>query len=364
MFNIFKQAKCPLGFDLSDLSLKIIQLAQHKEKVCVQAFSDVSIPKEAFWGDKIKDTQLLVKIIRQAINSSKFGKFTSSEVVASIPETKSFVRVIQIPTMTESEIKEAVPWEAEAYIPLPVGQVYLDWAVVKNPALDGKINVLITASPKDYVDELVAVLKAANLKPVALETESQATVRSIVSNERESIMIADIDAVRTSLIVYDQKTLQCTFSLPVGGSIFTESISKALDVDLEQAERIKRRVGLEDSAQGAKLKKALTPVLNNIIEEIKNSLRFFEEHSAADSRINRLVLTGGSSKLKHLPSYLQDKLTKQTVSEHPLRSLPGIKVELGNPLINLSMKNQPPSLSREDSLGYATSIGLAFREMR
>ncbi len=364
MINFRNQQKSTLGLDISEVSLKLLQLANsgsHNHQVA--GYTEITVQKDALSGDRIRDPETLVQAIKRAISSPKFGRITTSYVVASIPETKSFVRVIQMPKMAEEEMDEAVAWEAEAYIPLPVGQVYLDWVILDPNRPDGKMTVLITASPKEYVDDLVNVIKAAGLAPLALEVESQATARSLISRTDETVLIMDISTVRTSLIIYGQGALQFTSSLPVAGVVFTDSISKTLGIDFDQAEKLKIQYGLEAVGEGSKIKKALLPVLNTLLSEIKNTIRFYEEHSGETSKIHRLFLTGGSSKLKHLPSFLFDRLTRQDENDHALRSIPGLKVELGNPWVNVLKKGEVPPLSREESLSFATVIGLALREI-
>ena len=363
--------KIPFGLDVSDISLKLVQFGPRRQ---VAAYTDAPIPKDAVTADIIKDPKGLIAAIRAAVAKPKFGRVTGPYVVASIPETKSFVRVIQMPKMTEEEAREAVPFEAEQYIPMPVGAVYLDWVILgggdKGNRGDmgdqGKMTVLITAAPKEYVDDYVAILKEAGLKPLALEVESQATARSLVSDAhaRESVLIADIDTVRTSLIIYDKGVLEFTSSLPIAGNAFTEAIAKAQTLDTATAEKMKREVGLGEPINGqatekrsspihrqsTDARKALLPVLNSLVDEIKNTVHFHEEHAA--SKITRLLLAGGSSKLLHLPSFLQEKLQDT-----------GIKVELGNPWNKVLPRGATPPLSREDSLSYATAIGIALREL-
>src|SRR3989344_3875998 len=369
--SFFDRRKTPLGLYLSDISLKMIQFAKKREGFSVQAYSDTKIPKGAVAGDILSDPKLLSKTIREAVDNPKFGKITTPYVIASIPETKSFVRVIQMPIMSEKEAEEAVPWEAEAYVPLPIGQVYLDWVILdpKRAAGQGdesKMTVLITACPKDYIDQFVSVIKEAKLIPLALEVESQATARSLVSGNvmDETILIADIDTLRTSLIIFDKGILQFTSSVPIAGNLFTEELAKALSLDMDAAEKLKRESGIEDTERlGPAVRKALIPVLNHLVDEMINTIRFYEEHSASGGKISRLLLSGGSSKLKHLPSFLHENLTHRLSNEHPLRSLPGLKVELGNPWGKILGQGQVPPLSREDSLSYATAIGLALREV-
>lgn len=373
MFNSISRANALFGLDISDISLKLVELSGKSSGFEVQAYSDSSIPKEVMSGDKIINPSLLVSGIKQIVHAPKFGKVTTPHVVASLPETKCFVRVIQMPAVSEAEAEEAVPWEAEAYIPMPISQVYLDWLILNASEKAGdenKMKILITAAPRDYIDDLVGIIKEAGLELVALEAESQATARSIVAkNTNETVLIADIDTIRTSLIIYDKGVLQFTSSLPVAGNMMTETIAKTLSVSFDEAEKLKREIGVGEEAAGetdaktmGKVRRAIMPIVDNLVEEIKNIIRFYEDHSAGGGRIGKLLLVGGSSKLKHLPSFLHDKFTHSGVLDHALRSLPGMKVELGNPWINILGKGQTPPMSRESSLSFATAIGLAMRE--
>ncbi|HLG93372.1 MAG TPA: pilus assembly protein PilM, partial [candidate division Zixibacteria bacterium] len=145
------------------------------------------------------------------------------------------------------------------------------------------------------------------------------------------------------------------------GDTFTESIAKALSLEFKEAEEIKRELGLDGEAYKGALKRAFLPVLNSLVTEIKNTIRFYEEHTDHERKISRVLLSGSSSKLKHLPSFLHEKLSQQQDGEHVLRSMSGLRVELGNPWVNILKKSEMPPLSREDSLSFATAIGLAMR---
>ena len=369
MTKWFEGQSIPMGLDINDMSLKIVQFVKKGNGFSVLGYSDNSVPKDVFAADKIKNADSLSKVIREAVAKPKFGNFSGKEVVASIPETRSFVRVIQIPRMSEDEAKEAVAWEAEAYIPLPISQVYLDWMFL-GPAMEQvnaqdaekKINVLITAAPRDYVDDLVKVIKNAGLRPVALEIESQATARSLIGQPQETVLIADIDTVRTSFIIAERGVVHFTSSAPIAGNSFTESISKALSVNFEEAEEIKREYGIDPTAHRGALKKNLMSVLKNLTVEIKNTIRFHDDHSDPGHKIPRLLLSGGSSKLKHLPSFLHEQLS-QGEEGHEDSSLQNLRVELGNPWTRILKKGETPPMSREDSLSFATAIGLGLREI-
>ena len=89
-------------------------------------------------------------------------------------------------------------------------------------------------------------------------------------------------------------------------------------------------------------------MLGNLIAEIKNILRFHGEHS--DHPVTKMVLAGGTAKLKNLIEYLTPEFS----------DMPGLAIELGNPWTNLKNIKTPP-LDAGEALHYTTAIGLAAR---
>lgn len=349
--GIFSKKEIVVGFDLSDISMKIMQLEKAAKSYKVVGYTDQDMAKGIMVNDVIVNEKEMVKQINRAFEKPQFGKITSRNVVASIPESKAFVRVMQIPKMTEEQAANAVPFEAEQYIPMPLDQVYLDWQIIGER--NGKLDVLVSACPKDYVDNLLRVMKMAGLQPVAFEVESAACARALISADKKdkAILIMDMDTYRTSLINVEDGFLKFTSSVPIAGEAFTESIAAARGISMEDAEAIKRQVGLDDSREYQDIKAALAGVIDRLIVEVLGNIRFHDEHSAKP--ISQIILCGGSAKLLHLNSYLYQKLSEYSQ----------IDILLGNPWSNVFDSTQPnqTSLNREDSLAYTTAIGLALR---
>jgi type IV pilus assembly protein PilM len=297
-------------------------------------------------------------LLKQSLNKPQFGRLDTNRAVVSLPESKSFVRVIQIPKMSDAEANNAVPYEAESFIPMPIDQVYLDWQKIGNveapsglgnSAEAGKMNILMIASPKEFVDKYLEVLDKAGLNTVALEVESQSCLRAAFAPaRRETALLVDLGGSRSSLIMVEDGNLQFTSTVPIAGNTFTESIARALGVSSVKAEEIKNKVGISNTSEYPNIKTELLPVLNNLAAEIKNILKFHSEHSGA--KVLRVVIAGGGGKLKNLAEFLAGQLLEAGVA----------KVELANPLQNL---NITPSehLNPLDSLEFTTAIGLAAR---
>ncbi|PIR96822.1 MAG: hypothetical protein COT91_04695 [Candidatus Doudnabacteria bacterium CG10_big_fil_rev_8_21_14_0_10_41_10] len=359
MLNFFSKQKSAIGLDISDTMLRLMQLEKQSSGFFPSAFSEVPLTKGIIQDSIIKNPEQLTKSILRGINQPVYGKYDSSFVAVSLSESKSFVRVISVPKMSEEEAQEAVPFEAEQYIPLSADQVYMDFQILEMPeSNDGKMKVVIFATPKNLVDEYLKVVKNAKLKPFVAEVESASVARSLISESENDTptLILDISAVRSNLVIHDFGSLQFTSSLPVAGRTLTTQISQRMTISEEEAEKLKQQVGLLSQKDGGKLKEILVPQLHSIVEAVKNAINFYREHSEGSREIKQILLCGGSSKLKGLTQFLNTELSESGRKGK-------IVVKIGDPWVNVLNSNirKVPPISKSDSISYTTVIGLALR---
>jgi type IV pilus assembly protein PilM len=256
--------------------------------------------------------------------------------------------------MPDNEIQNAVSYELEQDIPIPIDQVYLDWQLMQQGA--DAFKVLVTATPKDYVDSLISVLHAIKLRPLGLELESQATARALIGAQDISkpILIIDLSTTQTSFVIVQNGIIEYTSSIPMAGRAFTESISRILNVPLQKAEELKQTTGLSGPDAQAPVRQAILPVLDSIVEEIKKVIRFFDEHSSAKKSIDGIFLCGGSAQLSGIAEYISAHLDPEPNS-------PQRRIVLGNPWVNVESMAQKPAAASGESLGFVTAIGLGLR---
>ncbi|OGE88906.1 MAG: hypothetical protein A3J07_04415 [Candidatus Doudnabacteria bacterium RIFCSPLOWO2_02_FULL_49_13] len=336
------------GLDISDSSIKVMQLAQTATGLVPSAFANVPLADKVIKNSMIVNEQKLADNIKVVLASA--GKIETNRVVCSIPEAKSFVRNLSLPLMEESEIDGAVPYELEQEIPLPIDQVYLDWQVIKRGR--DRLDLLVMASPKAYVDALIESLKLARLTPIAMELESQATARSLIASAdlQKNILIVDLATKQTSFILVEAGVIQYTSSVPLAGRALTESIARSFNVPLEAAEKLKQGAGLIAQVDGISLTQALTPILDGLVEEIRKILKFFTDRDPAQPQIDTILLCGGTAKLAGLSDYLSSKINTADGA--------GIEVRLGNPWANTAAN---PTIAQVEALGFTTVTGLALR---
>src|SRR5258708_6032607 len=344
------------GFDISDSSIKVAQLNLRAGQLHSAVFADVPLLDKTISNHMIVNPERLAGNILKAYNSAR--SIDTRFVVCSVPEAKSFVRIIHIPKMEDKEIANAIPFELEQDIPIPIDQVYLDWQILHEQP--DRLDLLVTASSKDYIDSLVESLHIAKLTPVAMEIGSQATARALIGPEslNKSVLIVDMGATQTSLIIVDQGASLYTSSIPTACNAFTESVARNLGIPLAEAEKVKVTHGLTTSQVEKEegLRQAILPILDSIIDEIKNVVRFFEEHSDTHHTIDTLVLCGGSSRVPGLIEYVSTRINLGSGKN-------ALSVVQGNPWSNIvsNPAKQAAPMGREQALGYSTAVGLALR---
>lgn len=337
------------ALDISDLSIKIIQLEKKGNSFKVRSFSSVGFKHGYLEDGRIKDKVKIAELIKVAINKSIPKKINTTKVVCSLPESKAFLRIISIPLMEEKELAEALKWEMEASIPLTFDQVYFDWQVI-NRTKD-KQDILTVAMAKDIVDEFMDVFSLAGLAVYGLETESIANIRSLIPRDvssEETSLIIDLGARNTSFMIVEGTVPCFTSSIAFSSEGITDVIAKALNIDPQEAEKIKNLHGIEHSFERNSVFDAVRSSLENIAIEIERSSDFYKSLKK-NAEIKKIILCGGGSNLKGLIAYLTTRLNRE--------------VTVADPWINLNLGNTIPPINKEDAARYATAIGLALKDI-
>lgn len=372
MFEPLKLKTDAFGLDISDRSIKIIKLKKKREGLSLASFGETEISPGVIESGEIKNQKSLIESIKQAIKKVKGEKLKTKYVVASLPEEKAFLQVIQLPIVEERELKEAAHYEAENHIPLPIGDVYLDSQIVK-PVIDhlNHFDVLIAAMPKKTVDPYLTCIKDSGLTPKVLETESQAISRALIENGISPfpILIIDIGLTKTFFIIFSGYSLRFSSSIPFSSLKITETISTTLGISLSDSQELKvttglnknfikkRENGTEIIIETKKIIEIIDPIMTDLVNQTKSHLSYYQsyashEHLAEDiKKVKKIIICGDGARFKGLNDFLTIKLK--------------IPVEIGNPWVNILPKfpKEMPGINFDESLNFTTALGLGLRAL-
>ncbi len=351
------------GLDISDTSIKVVRLKKKMNNFSLASLGEEKVNSGVLENGVIRDQDSLVESIKKAVSNVEGEKLRIKNVVCSLPEEKSFLEVIKMPKIKKEDLKNAVKYEAENYIPMSIEDVYLDSHLLKSAHEHLEhAEVLVVACPKIVVDPYISCLKKAGLQPRILEVESLAIARALVKNEvvPQDMLLIDIGANRTSFIIFSGYSLRFTSSIHTSGEELTRAISEKLAISPKKAEKMKIKYGLAGRTEkGKEVLNALSSHLQILVDEVSKHLSFYRTHGhgrkgplpSNEPGIEKIIICGGGANLVGLNNYLNDKLK--------------IPVEVGNPWVNvLKDPNKDQPLSPEKSIKYTTAIGLALRGIR
>lgn len=338
------------GLDIGTSSIKIAEVKGNKSSRTLVALGSVATTGRGTLSEAESDQHELAQAVRTLVQEAKIS---TPFVVTSLPESQIFTRVIEMSSLTDSELSSAIKYEAEQYIPLPLTEVKLDYEVLSRPDAgnpDKKMEVLLVAAPNVLINRYLKIIDMAGLKPHALETEITASSRALITASQFSptTLILEIGATTTELSVIASKKIVFTRSIATGGLAFTRAVAQDLGFETDQAEEYKKTYGLDASQLEGKISTSIKPIFDVVTAEVRRALAYWAGRRA-DDNIKRIIVTGGSAKMPGLVPYLTDAT--------------GLEAELGNPWEGLSWSPTLSSEFREEGPKFAIAVGLAQKEI-
>lgn len=367
MWPFSRKVRRQLGVDIGTSSVKVVELEQDGNHVVLSNygimdgsdfFGEVRSGSNIPLGFKMSENDIAL-VLKQLLSSAKMK---SDTVVMSVPIFSSFITVMELPNLNGKELENAVPFEARAYIPVPLSEVVLDWIVVPTSTAGTaqpqnqtvvsttpkteKITVLLIAVPKEVVSKYQRIAEASGLKLAALESESFSLARSLVGKDMGTIMLMDLGARSSNITIIDGGYIFMSHSAELSGREITRVVSSSLNITPERAEELKRTTGIASLGAEKGIAQVISPFVGKLVNEAERMNSLFLKKD--DKKIEKIVLTGGAANLPGLAEYLSRNL--------------GVEVLLGNPFSHI--KFDPvlePVFRKELSSVLAVPAGLAMR---
>lgn len=334
-----------IGIDIGSTSIKMVELVPNGKNNWKLA-SAITAPSLA--GGVMGNQNNTAAFSQTVVKMRKDSGAKSTRVVAALPEEQVSSHIVELPLMSDEEVRQSLQWQVEQYIPIPADKAVWSWQVIRKDQASGGMEVLLVASAKNLVNAYITILEQAGLEVVAMETELMATVRAEVPAELPLSMIVDIGSKTTDVGVVEKGQLVFSRTVPTAGEAFNRAIQTGLGLDPTQAEQYKVTYGFSADKLGGKLVEVMKPVLATIAGEIKKTADFYtSKHSGAGLSV--VTVSGGVAALPEMVTVLSGML--------------GMEVSVGNPFTRLTLdKNQSQALAVTGPI-YGVAIGLAMREI-
>ena len=344
------------GLDIGDLSMKLVQLEPamffYGRSFNIKELRVTSLPPGLIVNGEIQQPEMVRQKLLYLLGKEGdiFKPIHSSWVVANLPEPKTFLKLIDIETNDNALTAVDVAYQAKKHLPFELEDAYLDWQTIKPAANTKNTQVLIGAVPKTTADAYTALLESVGLHPIALEIEAVPLARALITAEKDytgqARAILDIGAVRSSLIIYDNNSIQFSTILNFSGGLITSAVELGLKTEHAASENLKIKNGLKYDAQNPKYLTVVSALAENLINEIKTALLFYKEHFSNSNTINHITLCGGAANWANLDNFLSRQLKIPSRPGHAWKNLSNKKLY---------------DYDEKKSLSLACVIGLALR---
>ncbi len=351
MFGLTKKLKPVVGLDIGSSAVKAVELRPSGKGYRVTAVGVEPVPPDSIVDGAIIDGTAVADAIKRLFENKAFK---SKEVAASLSGNAVIVKKISLPVMTEAELSESIYWEAEQYIPFDIQDVNLDYQIL-DPGTGadskGTMEVLLVAAKKEKIADYTGVIAQAGKVPVVVDVDAFALQNAYevnYGNDPQAVVVllnAGASAININIISGEQSVF--TRDISMGGNAYTEAVQKELNLPFDAAEALKKGEPVE-GATFEDVQPVLHAMTENILLEIQKTFDFFKA-SASSDRIDRVLLSGGASRVDGFQKALEDRFA--TV------------IEPFNPFQKIGFEPAKLGVTDADSVSTATAVavGLALR---
>lgn len=318
---MFRKSKSIVGLDLGGQSVKAVEITLDGSEPVITGFSRAEIPAG---GDR---SEAIAQVFQK-------GRFKTKHVVTSVSGQSVVVRYITMMQMSDSELRQAIRFESDKYLPFDTDEVVLDCQRLRrSPPVtsdagtgrDDQMSVVLAACRTSAVEEQVREISRHGLIPVAIDVDLFALSNAwelcgladagIDESDERAIALVDIGSNGTSINVLCNNETCFSREIGIGGADMTQATARRLGVDNVEAERIKR----EPEGREGEISRAITSVLEDLVSEISLSLDYVENREGL--RVEEVLLTGGGSMAPGTVSFIEQATGRTARTWNPLEGL-------------------------------------------
>jgi type IV pilus assembly protein PilM len=337
-----------VGLDIGSTSLRAVEVSMNgKARPTLLRFREVSLLEGAVSRGEVIEPNTVAAALKQLWID---GGFSSKKVVLGIGNQRVLARDLSVPKMSLKRIREALPFQVQDMLPVPVAEALLDfYPVSESQGENGPmINGLLIAAVKDAVLGNVRAVQQAGLTPVGVDLIPFALTRILISRPElaGTVVLIDVSANTTSVVIAVDGVPQFVRLIPAGGDDLTQALKQGLEVDTAQAEQFKESLGLisqQPTALESRAVEIIYGVTRELLGSLRNTINYFV-NSRPQQTVGQIILTGRGALLPGFAAALTEitripvidadpfstvTVSRKLASDDLRRSHPAIMVALG-----------------------------------
>jgi type IV pilus assembly protein PilM len=307
--KLFKHTS--IGLDIADNSIEVVKLNKSGQKIIVESTSRVNLDGGIVVNGKVVDEKKLSESLKLLFSSAKPSLIEPEDIVFGLPESQVYTHLFSLPEHKKEDREDLILKEAEAGIPIESNDLLYSYKIIestkskKDKADRQDVEVLLVATSTAVALKWQEFFKNIGIEVKSFDIETLASFRSLFQRTPSGpVCVVDLGARKTNVSIFDENSLRSSYSTFIAGDNITEQIASSLSISTEEAEKKKLSADLsqaENDVSGV-IKNTLAP----LVKEIKNTLLGFQSINKVG--VKEIILIGGLSQMKGLPTYLSNQL--------------------------------------------------------
>jgi len=347
-----------IGLDVGDTVVRVAEVEfANKNAVAVgngtlTAFAQVALPRGSVQSGEVVDVGVVASAIKKAMGDSGA---TTKEVTVGVGSESVIVRELELPEIPMDQMRTSLPFQVQDMLPMSPSEAMLDFYPTgqRESESSSVLRGIMVAAPKTTVSQNLLAVEGAGLRPIGVDLNGFALIRSQMTPELAAANVAfvDVGARLAHVVIVQGGQPRLVRTVSGGGQEVTDAIAAALHIDQQEAEEVKRRMGL-GQAPNRELQPAQDAISAGtrvLVEAIRNTFVYYSSNNPGEA-IERVVITGGGA---HLPGFGQY-----------LASATRLAVSYGNAFARVSLsKKLAGETMRGQEARVPVAVGLAFGEV-
>lgn len=364
--------KTAVGLEIGTFAIRVAELSSQQIPPMLLHYSETKLPSGAVVDGEISEVDEVAETLKKIWAE---GKISSRNVVLGVANPKVLVRQIELPYMDEATLKGAINFQAQEYIPIPPEELILDYQLVGEYMGEDDqkmIEVLLVGAHREMIEKFCEAVEKAGLSVDVVYLSSLALVKSLIDEveeikeksekaQEEPTILANISADISNIVVIEKNVPRFARVMAFGGNEFTNAVSSALAINFDEAEAMKKKIGLvrqEDLNDIEDEKEKLAAEILRreafkFADELRRSIEYYFGQELDKLNTQKLIICGGASEMINLVEFLEGILKINVEKGSPLKRIQLSKTLPEEDVFNIEMHKSTISVV----------IGLAMRGM-
>lgn len=311
-----------IAVDIGSHAIKVLEFGLEGGGVSLKAWGHLPMNMKPEISPEEKKAQAINDLRAFVIKSGTKVK----EAATALSGNSVIVRYVKFPRLTKSEMQATLATEAEPFIPFDINEVQLGFHILAEIVEEGqkKMETVLVAAKKDLVNQRLEILQGAGLNPTIIDVDSFA-LENVYEKLRDpkgevgATLYLNIGHMVTNLSIIENGVTRVVRDIFISGNTLTKSIMKAFQYDFAKAEEVKKLHGIivdpaekekalqEGQREALGVSQAVGNVVKDLVAEVHRSVDFYLSQGPERS-IGRIVLMGGTARMKNLSKHLAGEL--------------------------------------------------------